>query len=37
MQNTKESYTAPEIELILIEDVDIITTSDPDQAEWDEG
>lgn len=35
MQNTKETYEIPELEVIRVKRTDIIRTSDPDQGPWD--
>ncbi len=38
MQNQKETYDIPELEVIRVEENDIIRTSpDPDEGEWDVG
>ena len=31
-----EEYTAPEIEIILFDTADVITTSDPTEGGWDD-
>ena len=35
MKNIKKPYSTPMIEVITFENVDVITTSDPDEGEWD--